>query len=108
MEFLDSSPVNFLACARVRETLEAAGFREFDPSRQWTITPGTRGYVVKNGSAVFAFIAGSDPAAGFRIISSHSDSPGFRIKPHPEMLTEGGILKLNTEVYGGPDRKSVV
>ena len=102
MEFLDSSPVNFLACARVRETLEAAGFREFDPSRQWTITPGTRGYVVKNGSAVFAFIAGSDPAAGFRIISSHSDSPGFRIKPHPEMLTEGGILKLNTEVYGGP------
>ena len=39
---------------------------------------------------------------GFKIISAHSDSPGFRIKPHPEMLTDGNIIKLNTEVYGGP------
>lgn len=29
----------------------------------------------------------------------HSDSPGFRIKPNPLMLTNG-IVRLNTEVYG--------
>jgi len=38
---------------------------------------------------------------GFKIFGSHTDSPGFRIKPNPEMVTEN-ILRLNTEVYGGP------
>ena len=36
------------------------------------------------------------------MICAHSDSPTFRIKPNAEMLCEGGIVKLNTEVYGGP------
>ena len=36
------------------------------------------------------------------MICAHCDSPTFRIKPNAEMLTEGGIVKLNTEVYGGP------
>jgi len=102
MRFLDSSPVNFLACRSACEMLDAAGFRRFDSAERWHIAPGTRGYIVKNDSAVFAFIAGTSPDAGFKIIAAHSDSPCFRIKPNPEMLTPGGILKLNTEVYGGP------
>ena len=28
--------------------------------------------------------------------------PGFRIKPNPQMISEGKYVKLNTEVYGGP------
>ena len=40
--------------------------------------------------------------AGFRMICAHCDSPTFRIKPNAEMTCEGGIVKLNTEVYGGP------
>ena len=36
------------------------------------------------------------------MICAHSDSPTFRIKPQAEMRCEGGIVKLNTEVYGGP------
>ena len=40
--------------------------------------------------------------SGFKIIAAHSDSPGFRIKPNCEMVTDGNIVKLNTEVYGGP------
>lgn len=101
-DFLDRSPVNFYACAAVREALESAGFKEFKAADKWSVAPGTRGYVVKNDSAIFAFIAGERPEAGFRIISAHSDSPGFRIKPSPEIKTEGGVVKLNTEVYGGP------
>ena len=38
---------------------------------------------------------------GFKIISAHSDSPCFRIKPNPAMAKEG-VISLNTEVYGGP------
>lgn len=102
--FLDASPVNFLAVAETCRQLEAAGFRELDMAEPWALSPGDRRYVLKNSSAVFAFVVGDgDPAReGFHIISSHSDSPGFRLKPNCEMLCDGGIVKLNTEVYGGP------
>lgn len=102
LSFLDSSPVNFFAVDTVRNRLEKAGFTRLDPSAAWNIKPGGKHYVIKNGSAIFAFVAGNSPEAGFKIISAHSDSPGFRIKPSPEMVSDGGMMKLNTEVYGGP------
>lgn len=101
--FLDASPVNFYAAETVRQTLLAHGFVRLDPRDHWTIEPGGRYYVTYNGSAIFAFVASDSlPDSGFKIISAHSDSPGFRIKPNPVMRGEGGVIKLNTEVYGGP------
>lgn len=103
MRFLDRSVVNFYATDTVRIRLEEAGFSPLDPRESWNIEPGGRYYMTKNGSAIFAFVAGEDgPDAGFKIISAHSDSPCFRIKPNCEMICEGGVVKLNTEVYGGP------
>ena len=34
--------------------------------------------------------------------SERNPSPTFRIKPNPEMKGDGDIVRLNTEVYGGP------
>lgn len=103
LDFLNDSPCNFLAVEALRNILDNNGFRPLDRRDHWEIGPGDRRYVTVNDSAIFAFVAGEGgPDAGFRIISAHSDSPGFRIKPHAEMLTEGGFVKLNTEVYGGP------
>ena len=103
IEFLNNSPVNFLAAETVTTALDAAGFTRLDPSEAWHITPGGRYYLTHNGSAVFAVIAGREPhPKAFRIISAHSDSPCFRVKPNCEMLSDGRMLKLNTEVYGGP------
>ncbi len=102
LQFLNESPCNFLAVSNLTERLDRAGFTPLDMSGQWNLRPGDRHYVVKNSSAVFAFIVGTDPAAGFKIISAHSDSPGFRIKPNAEIVNEGGVVTLNTEVYGGP------
>lgn len=102
LQFLNESPCNFLAVKNITDRLDKAGFSLLDMGDEWTLRPGDRRYVVKNSSAVFAFIVGSDPAAGFKIISAHSDSPGFRIKPNAEMVNEGGVVTLNTEVYGGP------
>lgn len=103
IKFLDSSPVNFFAAESVRQELLANGFVMLDPRDHWSIEPGGRYFVVHNGSAIFAFIAGNDLIdSGFKIISAHSDSPGFRIKPNPVMRGEGGVVRLNTEVYGGP------
>ena len=101
--FLDASPVNFLAVDELRRRLDAAGFSELRAADAWTLRPGHKRYVCVNGSALMAFVVGDAPAAaGFRIIAAHSDSPCFRVKPRCEMLTEGGVVRLNTEVYGGP------
>lgn len=103
MEFMDSSVCNFYAVATLREMLDEAGFTMLNPQDRWCLEWGGKYYVTKNDSAIFAFIVGDGaPSDGFRIIAAHSDSPGFRIKPNPEMLSDGGIVKLNTEVYGGP------
>lgn len=102
LKFLNESPCNFLAVKNLTDRLDRAGFTPIDMADKWSLKPGDRRYVVKNSSAVFAFIVGEDPAAGFKIISAHSDSPGFRIKPNAEIVNEGGVVTLNTEVYGGP------
>ena len=64
----------------------------------------TKFYVTKNDSSIYAFHIGKQSLAdaGFHMICAHCDSPTFRIKPNAEMDCEGGIVKLNTEVYGGP------
>ena len=105
LDFLDASPVNFLAAQNIATELEKAGYRKLDPREPIGIVKaGDKLYVTKNDSSVYAFHIGRQPMAeaGFRMICAHCDSPTFRIKPNAEMLCEGGIVKLNTEVYGGP------
>lgn len=102
ISFLDKSVVNFLAADTVVRMLEADGFSHLDTRDHWDIVPGGKYYITHNGSAVFAFIAGRKPLSPFRIICAHTDSPGFRVKPNCEMLSDGRMLRLNTEVYGGP------
>ena len=105
LDFLNASPVNFLAAKNIASELEQAGYRRLDPQMPiGEVKAGEKFYVTKNDSSVYAFHIGHKPLAdaGFRMICAHCDSPTFRIKPNAEMTCEGGIVKLNTEVYGGP------
>ena len=105
LSFLDASPVNFLAVKNIADSLEAAGFRHLDARQPLgEVKAGDCLFATKNASSIYAFRIGRQPLseAGFHMICAHSDSPTFRIKPNAEMLTEGGLVKLNTEVYGGP------
>lgn len=105
LSFLDASPVNFWAVRNITEELENKGFHHVDPRQPLgEIKAGDRFYVTKNDSSIYAFQIGKEPMAdaGFHMICAHCDSPTFRIKPNAEICCEGGIVKLNTEVYGGP------
>jgi len=105
INFLDASPVNFFAVKNIASELEAKGFRRIDPTLPLgEIKAGDQLFVTKNDSSIYAFRVGNKKLseAGFRMICAHCDSPTFRIKPNAEMTCEGGIVKLNTEVYGGP------
>ena len=105
LDFLNASPVNFLAVRNIVKELEQACYRRLDPREAiGEVMAGDKLFVTKNDSSVYAFHIGrkSLADAGFRMICAHCDSPTFRIKPNAEMTCEGGIVKLNTEVYGGP------
>ena len=105
LRLLDVSPVNFLAVRTLEDELQRAGFECLDASEPLGEMPaGRQFYVKKNDSSLYAFRIGRRPLseAGFHIICAHCDSPTFRIKPNAEMTGEGGIVRLNTEVYGGP------
>lgn len=105
LSFLDASPVNFLAVKNLTEELQQHGYRRIDTTEALgTVKAGNKFFVTKNDSSIYAFQIGRKALAetGFHMICAHCDSPTFRIKPHAEIDCEGGIVKLNTEVYGGP------
>lgn len=105
ISFLNASPVNFLAVQTLAARLEQAGYLRLDASCPLgEMKAGNKFFVTKNDSSLYAFRLGRKTLgeAGFRMICAHCDSPTFRIKPNAEMTCEGGITKLNTEVYGGP------
>ncbi len=104
VDFLYDSPS---ACHGVKATqkiLDENGFVEIKETDKWNLQAKGKYYVIKNDSALIAFEVGTGDIeeTGFRLIGAHTDVPGFRIKPNPQMISEGKYVKLNTEVYGGP------
>lgn len=104
IDFIDKSTSAYHAVDELRQKLEIAGYSELDLTEKWNIQKGGKYFTIKNGTAIFAFELGTGDLAtdGISFICSHSDSPGFKIKPNPEITVENTYLKLNTEVYGGP------
>lgn len=103
LKMMDVSTCNFMAIETLQIKLNEAGFSLLSSAANWDIKPGGKYYMIKNGTALFAFIAGNNAPSeyGFRIISSHSDSPCFKVKPNAEIYGEGGVISLNVEKYGG-------
>lgn len=104
IDFLYKSPTAHHSVKTIKERLDLNGFNEVKESDKWNLQKDGKYYVIKNDSALIAFTIGNGDIEedGFKLIGAHTDSPGFRIKANPEMVSEGTYLKLNTEVYGGP------
>ncbi|NFI93536.1 M18 family aminopeptidase [Clostridium botulinum] len=103
LNFINNSKSAFHSAHEVKSILDKEGFVEIKECDKWDLKHGGKYYVMKNESAIIGFEIGSGDIAeeGFRLIGAHTDSPGFRIKPHAEMTVENHYVKLNTEVYGG-------
>lgn len=102
-QFVAASPSSYHAADQVRQTLCAAGFHEFEETAAWpALSSGSRGFVVRDG-AVIAWRAGHSVTASspVRVLGSHTDSPGFMLKPQPD-FTSDGWAQLGVEIYGGP------
>jgi aspartyl aminopeptidase len=102
LEFINNSPTAFHVVSELKKKLKKSGFKELDLKEKWDLKKGKKYYVERNNSALIAFITGQEfLKEGFRIISSHTDSPALKIKPDPVINNEG-LCVLNTEIYGGP------
>lgn len=101
LTFLENSPTSFHAVENMAARLRGEGFEELKEADCWSIEAGGRYFVTRNMSSLIAFRVPGKDFTGFQIISSHSDSPAFKIKENPEMKVEGRYVKLNVEKYGG-------
>ncbi|AEF37570.1 MULTISPECIES: M18 family aminopeptidase [Mycobacteriaceae] len=99
-EFIDASPSPFHTCLTVAERLRAAGYTELAETDRWPGDPG-RYFTVRAGSLMAWDAAGAtDPAAPFRIVGAHTDSPNLRVKQHPAREVAGWQL-VALAPYGG-------
>ena len=101
LNFIEKSPSTFHVIDNMKDELNKAGFKELKENKRWIIEKGGKYYVTRNGSSIIAFKVPVNDFTGFNIMSSHSDSPSFKIKENPEIKVDNKYVKLNVEKYGG-------
>ena len=101
LDFVSRSPSAFHAAQALCDALDAAGFVCLQEHEPWSVAPGSRCYVTRNRSAVVAFAVPEDGFSHFQIVSSHGDSPMFKLKPNAEDASAAGYVRLDVERYGG-------
>lgn len=101
VSFLNASPTPWHAVDGMVTQLNEAGFQLLKENDKWNLKPGGRYCVTRNGSSLCAFIVPTNPISNAKVILTHTDSPGFKLKPNAEFRKENMVM-LGVEVYGSP------
>ena len=99
--FIEESPSRFHAVDHLVRTLEEAGYTRLSENRPWSLVPGGKYCVTRNGSALLAFRIPRADFVGFMVSASHCDAPTFHVKENAGLAGPDGYLRINTERYGG-------
>ncbi|KHO20786.1 aminopeptidase 2 [Mycolicibacterium setense] len=105
-EFIDASPSPFHVCATAAQRLRDAGFTELAETDSWPATASGesglsgRFFTVRAGSLVAWNTERTEPAAPFRVVGGHTDSPNLRVKQHPDRVVAGWQV-VALQPYGG-------
>ena len=98
--FLAASSSCYHAVQALAKRLEQNGYTQLREQDAWTLTPGGKYFVTRNGSSLLSFRIPQSAPAGFLMAAAHTDSPTFKIKHNPEKKS-GPYVQLSTEKYGG-------
>ncbi|MGN0307400.1 MAG: M18 family aminopeptidase [Lachnospiraceae bacterium] len=101
LKFIDSSPTCFHTIANAVKELEQSGFISLQENAAFRLEAGGKYYVIRNEASLLAFRVPNEQIKGFRIIASHCDTPGFKLKENPEIAVEDSYVVMNVEKYGG-------
>ena len=99
-DFLAASPSCYHAVQAIAARLAREGYAPLRENERWTLAPGGKYYVTRNGSSLLAFRVPQCAPAGFLMAAAHTDSPAFKIKYNAEKKA-GPYIRLSTEKYGG-------
>jgi aspartyl aminopeptidase len=98
-QYLDSSPTPWHVVRSSAAMLDAAGFTVVDERTSWADPPAA-GYATRGGALVAWRRSAPGGVAPLRIVGAHTDSPGLRVKPRPD-IERAGWRQLGVEIYGG-------
>lgn len=95
----------FHCCAYCIKELKENGFQELNPKEPFKLQEGGKYVINIYDTTCIAFTLGKKVVTGkatpkLRMITSHTDWPGFLIKPCPEISSDQ-YGRLNVEPYGG-------
>lgn len=80
LKFLQKSPTAFHAVQQMRSELLAVDFTELKENQRWNIECGKHYFVTRNDSSLISFTIPENGIDKMHILTSHSDSPTFKIK----------------------------
>jgi len=98
--FLDQSPTSYHAARQLAERLAMLDFHPLDEKEAWHLEKGKRYFVLRGGS-LCAFSLPAQSLHQATILGSHTDSPGLKVKPNPEIIKHN-MNFLGVEIYGSP------
>lgn len=100
IQFIQASPTAWHAVKSVGEQLAHAGFTPLEEGEPWKLKGGGR-YFVKREGSICAFTLPKSNPTRIRVVGAHTDSPGLKLKPNPDLHADSFHL-LSAEIYGGP------
>ena len=102
LAFLQTSPTAFHATQEMARQLTKAGFIALNERDSWVLEAHKKYFVTRYDGAIIAFTTGSGDMTkhGIRMVGAHTDSPALKVKPNPEIVSQG-YFQLGVEVYGG-------
>lgn len=98
-EFLRKGSCTYTVTETIKKELLKKDYQELLEEENWHLTSGNY-FVTRNDASIIAFTIGENYQNSFNIITTHSDTPSFQIKPLNEFY-EDGYLKINVAPYGG-------
>lgn len=100
LAFIKDSPTCYHVTENIAAKLRENGYALLSERERWSLVPGGKYFVQRNGSSTIAFRVPKEITGGFAMAAAHSDSPTFRLKEHPDRRG-AHYVQLSTEKYGG-------
>lgn len=101
LKFINLSPSMFHVVNNFKEDLIEKGFIELKEEKDFELKANRNYFLTRNDSSIIAFkVPNNIDDIKYKIVASHSDCPGFKVKPN-YFCKKNGYSLLNVEPYGG-------
>ncbi|CAF24214.1 M18 family aminopeptidase [Candidatus Protochlamydia amoebophila] len=101
LSYLNNAPTPWHAVEEACQRLSKHGYTELKENEKWELKLGHSYYIKHHQTTLCVFTLPKNSPTRVRLLASHTDSPGFKLKPQAEIRRHSMIL-LGVEIYGSP------